>query len=313
MSKISVIVPVYNTEKYIEKCLDSLTYQTLKDIEIIVINDGSTDRSKEIIDDYAKKYKNIKAYHLQNGGVSKARNFGLKKAKGEYITFLDSDDYIDDNLYEKMYDKAKENDADVCECDYIWEFLKKKRYDYLNKNIHPLLSMRAVVWNRLYKRELLINNKISFHEGVHFEDVEFCYEVFPYIKNFAYVKDVYVHYVQRDNSITSDRTDKLKDIYKVLDGTIQYYKKHHFYDEYKNELEYIYMRYIFGSSFLRMVKIKDHKIRKKMLKESYHKLLDVYPNYKENPYLKEKGKRNFYFRSINKFTFPIYCFLFHLK
>ena len=310
MTKISVIVPVYNTEKYLEKCLDSLLRQTLEGIEIIVVNDGSKDGSKKIIDDYAKKYRNIEAYHLPNGGVSKARNFGLAKAKGEYIAFLDSDDYVDENLYEKMYDKAIKDEVDVCECDYIWEFPNKKRYDYLNEKIHPLLAVRAVVWNRLYRRDFLLQNKLTFHEGVYYEDVEFCYEFFPYVKTFAYVKDVYVHYVQRENSITSNRTEKLRDIYKVLDSTIEYYKEHHFYEKYKNELEYIYMRYIFGSSFLRLVKIPDKKRRKEMLEESYQKLLSTYPNYKKNSHLKEGGKKNLYFRSINRFTFPIYGFVF---
>lgn len=308
MVKISVIVPVYNTEKYLKKCLDSIIFQTFQDIEILIMNDGSTDGSKNIIDEYAKKYPKIKAFHLQNGGVSKARNLGIENASGEYITFLDSDDYIDLDLYEKMYEKAY--GKDVVECDYIWEYAKKNRYDYYNQKIHPLLAVRAVVWNRLYKRELLIDHNITFHEGVYYEDVEFCYEVFPYIQNFAYVKDVYVHYVQREGSITSNKTDKLRDIYTVLDSTIEYYKKNNFYNTYKNELEYLYMRYLLGSSFLRIVKIQDKKLRKEMLKESYQILLEKYPNYKKNTYLKEKNKKNQYYRSVNSFTYPIYCFLF---
>lgn len=306
--KLSVIVPVYNTEKYIEKCLDSLVNQTLKEMEIIVINDGSTDHSKEIIEKYQKKYKQLRSYHLENKGVSYARNFGITKAQGKYITFLDSDDYIDENLYEQML----KQDADVIECDFIWEYERKKVYDYRNQNIHSLLGMRAVVWNRLYRRELFEKHDLTFPYGLYYEDVEFCYRLFPYIKTFAYVPNVYVHYVQREGSITSQKSQKLRDIYKVLENTIEYYKKNNFYDTYDEELEYLYMRYILGSSFKRIVKIDDKKLRNEMLNEGYQKLLEKYPNYKKNKYLKEKTKKNIYFKSVNSFTYKIYSVLFRI-
>ena len=107
MIKVSVIVPVYNVEDYLARCLDSLVNQTLKEIEIIVVNDGSPDNSQKIIDKYAKKYLNIKAYKKENGGLSDARNYGIKKANGEYIAFIDSDDFVTTDMYEKMYQKAK--------------------------------------------------------------------------------------------------------------------------------------------------------------------------------------------------------------
>ena len=117
MIKVSVIVPVYNVEKYLEKCLDSLVNQTLKEIEIIIVNDGSPDNSHKIIDKYTKKYKNIKAYLKENGGLSDARNYGLKKASGEYIAFLDSDDFVKEDMYQKMYEKAKSGNFDMIVCD----------------------------------------------------------------------------------------------------------------------------------------------------------------------------------------------------
>ena len=117
MIKVSVIVPVYNVEEYLEKCLDTLVNQTLKEIEIIVINDGSPDNSQKIIDKYAKKYKTIKAYTKENGGLSDARNYGLTKANGEYIAFIDSDDYVSIDMYEKIYQKAKSGNFDMVVCD----------------------------------------------------------------------------------------------------------------------------------------------------------------------------------------------------
>ena len=116
MPKVSVIVPVYNVEKYIDKCLKSLVNQTLSDIEIIVVNDGSTDNSETIIKQYLEKYQNkIKYVIKQNGGLSDARNYGMKFATGEYIAFLDSDDYVDNTIYEKMYNKATEEQCDFVE------------------------------------------------------------------------------------------------------------------------------------------------------------------------------------------------------
>ena len=129
MPKVSVIVPVYNVEEYLERCLDSLVNQTLKDIEIIIVNDGSTDGSKEIIQKYLNKYKNIVYLEKENGGLSSARNYGIPYAKGEYIGFVDSDDYVEITMYENMYNKAIEEKSDMVECDFIWEYPNKKRED----------------------------------------------------------------------------------------------------------------------------------------------------------------------------------------
>ena len=115
--KVSVIVPVYNVEKYLAKCLDSLINQEFFNYEIIVVNDGSTDNSQEIIEEYAKRYDIIKDVFKKNGGLSSARNYGLEKASGKYITFVDSDDYVDENMYLKMYEKAKSGNFDIVTSD----------------------------------------------------------------------------------------------------------------------------------------------------------------------------------------------------
>ena len=117
--KVSVIVPVYNVEKYIKKCLNSLVNQTLDEVEIVVVNDGSPDNSQKIIDEYTKKYKNIKSYVKENGGLSDARNYGIKRATGKYISFVDSDDYIRKDMLEKMYNYAIQKNFDVVVCDSI--------------------------------------------------------------------------------------------------------------------------------------------------------------------------------------------------
>ena len=120
MIKVSIIVPVYNVEKYLDKCLKSLVNQTLKDIEIIVVNDGTKDNSQKIVDKYVKKYpKLVKSYIKENGGLSSARNYGLKYVNGEFISFIDSDDWVRKDMFEKMYQKAKKEDLDIVICDSI--------------------------------------------------------------------------------------------------------------------------------------------------------------------------------------------------
>ena len=152
MVKVSVIVPVYNVEKYIRKCLDSLVNQTLEDIEIIVVNDGSKDSSIDILKEYAEKHNNIKVYEKENGGLSDARNYGLQFATGKYIAFLDSDDYVDVNLYKRMYEKAKAEDSDMVECNFYWVYDNKTKKDigqkYKGKK-QMFEKARVVAWNKL--------------------------------------------------------------------------------------------------------------------------------------------------------------------
>ena len=168
MPKISIIVPVYNVEKYIDKCLRSLTEQTLQDIEIIIVNDGTQDKSEDIIEKYVKDNPTkIKYYKKENGGLSSARNYGLKYVTGEYIAFLDSDDYVETNMYEEMYILAKKENAEMVECDFVWEWeygkkILDKRRDYKTKE-EIMKKPRVVAWNKIYKREILNKYKIRFH------------------------------------------------------------------------------------------------------------------------------------------------------
>ena len=131
MVKVSLIVPVYNTEMFLKKCLESIISQTLKEIEIIIVNDGSTDNSQKIIDDFSKKDSRIKAFYKENEGLSSARNLGLEKAKGKYIWFIDSDDYImKPYACEKLYNFSEENNLDIAVCNYVQESSKRKRNYY---------------------------------------------------------------------------------------------------------------------------------------------------------------------------------------
>ena len=268
MPKISIIVPVYNVEKYIDKCLKSLVNQTLKDIEIIIVNDGSLDRSEEIIEKYVKDNPTkIKYYEKKNGGLSSARNYGLEYATGEYITFLDSDDYVETNMYEEMYNLAKEENADMVECDFIWEWEYGKkifdtRREYETKE-EIMRKPRVVAWNKIYKRENI--NKIRFPEGLIYEDMEFFYKLLPNLNKISYINKYFVHYTQREDSITNKQTEKVEDIFKILDNIFNYYIDQNLYNKYEKELKYMSRRILLGSSLKRILKIKDYHLKRKML------------------------------------------------
>ena len=311
MVKVSVIVPIYNVEKYLNRCLDSLVNQTLKDIEIILVNDGSTDGSKDIAKTYEKEYQNVKLYNKKNGGLSDARNYGLKYATGKYVAFIDSDDYADITLYEKMYKKAEEEKLDYVECDFIWEYPKKSKIDtgIRYTNIKEMMTYaRVIAWNKLIKRKLI---KEEFPLGLHYEDIEFFYKLIPEIKSFGFVEEPLIHYVQRKNSIIKIQDRGTLDALTVLDNVIDYYKNKKIYDEYKEELEYTYSRIVLCSSLKRMAKIKDGSLRKECLDEVWKDLNTRFPKWRENKILNDMKKskfktKNLYMKTINKATFKIY-------
>ena len=310
MPKVSLIIPVYNVENYIEKCLDSVVNQTLKDMEIIIVNDGSQDKSKQKIEKYLKKYSSIKYLEKENGGLSDARNYGMPHATGEYIAFLDSDDYVEKTMYEEMYNIAKKENADMVECDFVWEYPNKKRED-IGEIYHSKKEMiekgHVVAWNKLIKREIIEKTKIIFPVGLRYEDMEFFYKLVPYIDKVSFVKKCFVHYVQRENSIANTQNIRTKEIFTILDNVIKYYKENGLYEEYKDELEYIYVKFLLCSSLKRICKISEKKERKKAQIETWNNISTKFPNWRKNPILK-----NFYIKSNNKLTFKIYCIILHV-
>ena len=316
MAKLSVIVPVYNVEPYIRKCLDSLVNQTLKDIEIIVVDDGSTDKSASIVKEYEQKHDNIKYYKKENGGLSDTRNYGMQYATGKYVAFLDSDDYVDINLYKKMYEKAKKDDSDIVEANFYWVYDKKSKKDigerYSTKK-HMLERARVVAWNKLYKKEMLDGTKAQFPKGLRYEDVEFFYKLVPYIDTVSFVKEPLIYYVQRKQSIINTQNEKTKDIFTVLDNVINYYKENNFYDEYKEVLEFTYARLLLCSSFKRIAKIKDKNIRKELLNETWVRLNENFPMWKQNKILNTKlNNKKRYMLSVNRFTYRLYAKIYRI-
>lgn len=317
MIKVSIIVPAYNVEQYIEKCLETLVKQTLKEIEIIVVNDGSTDRTKQKIEQFVERYpEKIKYIEKSNGGLSDARNYGLLYAQGKYIGFIDSDDYVETNMFEEMYRKAEEENSDMVECDFIWEYPTRQRIDtgriYNNKK-EALLYARVVAWNKLIKKDTLEKARIRFPKGLRYEDTEFFYKLLPSLEKISFVKTPMVHYIQRNNSIANTQNERVKEIFEIWDNILKFYKENNLFEEYKNEIEYTYARFLLCSSLLRIVKVADKKVRRELEERTWQELNTNFPNWKKNPILeKEKGAKNTYLKIINQNNFKMFCKLFEI-
>ena len=288
MTKVSVIVPVYNVEKYLSKCLDSLVNQTLKDIEIIVVNDGTKDNSQEIIDKYSKEYpKVIKSYIKENGGLSDARNFGIKYANGEYIAFIDSDDWVSLDMFKKMYNKATKEDLDIVVCDVIdkyedgKEIYKKSNLGYSNDIVKNYIISIPAACIRLYKKEIFDN--LQFRKGIFYEDLNLTPLLVNKTKKIGFVEEGLYFYLQRSGSIMNQTSfnNKLLDIFDVLENNYN-----SLYNEYKDEVEYLYITHLLRSTTLRFLDFKDSK---EHLKRINKEIKEKFPNWKKNIYLKKSS------------------------
>ena len=257
---VSIIVPVYNVEKYLHKCIDSLLSQTLPDIEIILIDDGSTDNSGNICDDYANNHKNIKVYHQKNSGPSAARNIGLQYAQGEYVGFVDSDDFISPDMYKNLYEIAKSKNIDLvtCNCNIInkensfWSSLKMPANKVLSKpEINCLISTsheNRILWftcKGLYKLEIIKKNDITYYNLNSGEDTLFNLEYLFCCNSIYHTSEAYYFYVQTPNSLTRSKykpnlLEKLEALY-ALKLTI--YSKYQF-TSFSNDLNNYTMYHI---------------------------------------------------------------------
>lgn len=232
MVKVSIIVPIYNVDKYLGKCLESLINQTLKDIEIICVDDGSVDNSLKILEKYAQQDKRIKVISKSNSGVSDARNMGLENAIGEYIGFIDPDDWIDLDYYEKLYSQAIKYNCDIAVAD-IKRVINNKQYisyttgttqivdDYYKKLVICDVPDHSYVVNKIYKNSELKKYNMKFESGMYYEDLIFSPQILFYLKKLVTVPNVYYYYLKRKNSILTSKSHK-KDLYRASEIAVKF-------------------------------------------------------------------------------------------
>lgn len=222
--KISIIVPVYKVERELNRCVQSLLKQTYKNLEIILVDDGSPDQCPELCERYAEIDERVKVIHKQNGGLSDARNVGLKQATGEYILYVDSDDYIDEDACERFIKAAGNQKIDIIVGNAIMEkpdgkemmihsatpsgiTYTAKRFIMSAINAY---QWYAPAWLNMYRREFLLDNQLYFKKGIYFEDVQMLPRVFLRAKKITCIDGTFYHYIIRENSIMTSQKDEKK-------------------------------------------------------------------------------------------------------
>tara|TARA_E500000331_G_scaffold123539_1_gene121043 strand:+ start:9107 stop:10057 length:951 start_codon:yes stop_codon:yes gene_type:complete len=238
MSKISVVLPVYNVEKYLDKCIKSILNQSFKEFELIIVNDGSTDKSLSICKKFANENENIKLISKKNGGLSSARNVGLEYVKNARICFVDSDDFIEPNMFEVMYKKSISTEADIIVSgvlirDMNGNIIEEERYEdeivySKNEALVKLFKddIKSYAWNKIYKSQLF--EGIRFPEGRNFEDIAVMHNVFAKATKVVLIKEKLYNYIRRPGSISLTNN---------FDKEIE--KKYNIYLAYKDRYEFV--------------------------------------------------------------------------
>ena len=241
MNKVSVIIPVYNIEKYLEQCLYSVITQTLKDIEIIIVDDGSTDSSPQICDKFAGIDKRIKVVHKENAGLGIAYNTGMDIATGEYIGFVESDDFADEHMFEDLYELAKKHQADIVKSSWYYyntsgnivsKELRFAGYDSYKPfniiNSPNLLIERCSVWSAIYKTDFIRNNNIRYLEtpGASYQDVGFTYKALCQTKKMLVTPNAYYYYRQDNENSSINSKEKSEVIFWEYDEVDMFFDSH---------------------------------------------------------------------------------------
>ncbi|MCL2682707.1 MAG: glycosyltransferase [Bacteroidales bacterium] len=298
ISKISVIVPVYNAEKTIIRCVDSLLNQTFQDMEIIIVDDHGQDSSIEVIQnriaDHSRKTMFRFAKTTVNSGPGTARNVGLQMAQGEYVAFLDSDDWVEPDMYSSLYETAKQHAADLCYCRAIWEDPKKNQQRVLsnisvkqgsfsdeNKR-YFLANFKSYFWFYIFRREVISNNGITFPPEKDSEDIYFLICNILYAKCIAHADKPMYHYVYDSNSLSRFKNEKrylerLSTFRRLFD----FAKTHHFYNAYKQELQFVYLKKAYLSAVINYL-MNAKRPQARILRDIYREFIEICPDYAKN-------------------------------
>jgi glycosyltransferase involved in cell wall biosynthesis len=290
--EISIIVPVYNVEPYIHKCIDSILAQTFTDFELILVNDGSPDNCGRICNEYANKDSRVKVIHKENGGQSEARNIGLDIAKGKYIGFVDSDDWIEPDMYELLYRMCENNKCDIANCTSIIHYEDK----VVKKGSHPLTIHNReeaiktllegelydeVVWTKLIKKDLL--KDIRFPEGLIYEDTAFTYKIIHKTEKVCCIGAPKYHYIKRENSTMDQAIKGVR-----IDGVIIYDEMYKFIDENYKGLSKLVTLKLANNAMVLLNLMSTKKDFKKNYKKQYNLVVSILNRYyKETVKLRE--------------------------
>jgi len=320
---VSIIVPMYNVEAYIDKCIKSVRNQTYKNIEIIIVNDGSTDRSGDIAEKHASEDERIRYFQKVNGGLSSARNYGIERARGEFFSFVDSDDWVDEKFVEKLYWAVKENSSDIAVCNMIYIYPDGT----CNKNVPRINADVTVSADKAY-RELLVGRKYRFHapnklyssklfsqirypEGQLFEDLLTTYKLFGEAKHVSLVsEDLYYYLQKRSGSILDSKFGERKMVvFDAIRSITLYCDSRN--GDYSGELDCLYVLNVIGLT--NQLLNSGKAMNKKEIARYRKRILDNKPDglkYWFNPFINLKHKIQFF---LIKHGFLLYSGIWKLR
>lgn len=298
MPKISVVIPIYNVEQFLDRCLKSVLNQSFIDFEVLCINDGTQDNSQSIIDEYVKKDSRFKSFIKKNGGLSDARNYGIQYVEGDYIFFLDSDDYIEPNCLEDLYNAVLQDNADLAMCGY-----NEVNYDgTINKqvinnkllkqggfknNLDLLCNYPHCAWNKLYSKRFFKELNIRYPKGLFYEDVGTTPLIYLEANNISYINKPLINYVvNRPGNITTTVNKKIVEILDNLKIVNDYYINKGSFNTYKDQLCYFNLDMIFDNLY-KSKWIKDDDVIDKFFDDAYNLLNNYFDNWKNNKFFKK--------------------------
>lgn len=301
MPKISVVIPVYNVEAYLPQCIDSVLAQNFEDYEVILVNDGSTDGSLAIAQQYERTNEKVKLISQENKGLGGARNTGIQHASGEFICFIDSDDTIAPDTLATAADTIDRLNCDIAifDIEYVDEggaALATQAGLDEKMEVFDLVSHRSVLFcpssacNKIFRRTLFTENQILFPERVWFEDIRTITKLYPHASKMCYIPKPFYKYLQRAGSIMhSAKVSRNAEIMEALADVIAYYREHGYYDDYRAELEYLVIENVYVLASFRVLK----QDPKHPLLGEFQAFLEQYaPDHASNPYLTRLGRKN---------------------
>lgn len=292
---VSVIVPVYRVSPYLFPCLKSLLTQSLREIEILAVIDGSPDGEEKLLARLAKRDPRLRVFSRPHLGQSEARNCGLKAAKGKYVAFLDGDDWADADLYRRLFLRAEETEADVVAADVIYEWQNVKKH--VSANLTDTFSQGfpqkdycrfySAVWNKLYRRDFLEACEAKFL-SLPLEDLDFSHRLMPFVRRGGAVEGVAVHYRQRKNSL-SGKSYSPSHYRTVFEGVRLHLTEKGVFSQWEKEWEYALARHLLCTCLKRAPSPQNARLALSALEE-------ICPRWRQNPYLWSTGAKGLYLK-----------------
>ena len=324
MVKFSFIVPVYGVEAYLEKCVDSMLAQTYNDFEILLIDDESPDRCGEICDSYAARYPNkVRSFHQKNGGSGTARNYGISLSRGEYLIFVDSDDYIAPNLLADLHSAMEKQEAELYVFGAVIERDGKQigvldpavpEYTPFTVEEYPALFFGVTApWSRAYHRSLFVpENGIRFPPKVWYQDIRVVTKIFVKAKSIVRIPGRYYHYIHREGSATINKNSgRNVEILYAFEDILGWFREYGYFESYRNELEFLTIHHVFLAASVRLILI-DRK--HPLLAQFYDYMEKEFPHFRSCSYLPTLDKnKSLIFKLLLKKRYGTVYTIFKMK